>query len=155
MSRAPLLLAAAILVLAVAPAIAQDSQPSRPRGGGAMQRFDSNADGRVTQEEYLAGLRQRFAAADRNRDGGLSADELPAFLFPTRRAGTTPPANEAQRMAGMVRRNDTNNDGRLSFDELQPLMQRRFQRMDANRDGVVTAEEARPRRRAPTTAPAQ
>jgi len=160
MSRSPLILAAAMLVLGAAPAFAQDAPPaSRQRGAGAgagaIQRFDADRDGRVTQEEYLAGLRQRFAAADANRDGGLSAEELPAFLFPARRAGTTPPDNEAQRMARMLRRHDTNNDGRLSFDEAQPLMQRRFQRMDANRDGVITAEEARPRRRTPANPPAQ
>ena len=37
---------------------------------------------------------------------------------------------------------DTNGDGGLSFDEVSAIHKRIFDRVDANKDGKVTAEEA-------------
>jgi Ca2+-binding EF-hand superfamily protein len=163
-SRSMLLLAAALIAGAAATASAQTAAPStaapaaaapapapRARGAAVFQRLDTNHDGRITQEEYLAVMRQRFDAADVNHDGSLSAEELPAFMRP---AGRPIPAAQRDRAAArataMVRRLDRNGDQRLSFEELQPQMMRWFTGHDANGDGVVTLEEAQAtRRRAP------
>jgi len=166
MSRRALLLAATLLAGSTVCAEAQTAPgqvpPAGGRGAAAFQRLDANADGRVTQDEYMAVMRQRFAVADVDRDGNLSIEELPAFLNPNRRraaasaSAAAPQGPSTQRLSAMIRRLDRNGDGKLSFEELMPQMQRWFTRHDANGDGAVTQEEARSaRRRAPgATAPA-
>ncbi|WP_337188790.1 hypothetical protein [Phenylobacterium sp.] len=47
------------------------------RGGGQMlMRLDADKDGAVTRAEMNAGAERRFQAADANKDGWLSKDEL-------------------------------------------------------------------------------
>lgn len=41
-----------------------------------VERFDSNKDGKVTREEYLAPADKTFSEADVNKDGVVTADEL-------------------------------------------------------------------------------
>jgi len=147
------LLLAAMAVLGAAPALAQ-TPPAAPRGGAGFQRMHTNRDGQVTREEYLAALRQRFDAADANRDGGLSLEEFDSFLRPGRRAGQAGAVQPDARRQARFARLDTNRDGRLSFEEVQPVLERRFTRLDTNRDGTVTAEEARTNRRRPGAAEA-
>lgn len=44
---------------------------------GFIKRLDTDGDGRVSKAEALAGAEERFNRADANKDGYLSADELP------------------------------------------------------------------------------
>jgi Ca2+-binding EF-hand superfamily protein len=67
----------------------------------------------------------------------------------------------------MFARLDTNADGKVTFEEFKQMasrrkgadearMRKRFDRMDANHDGVLQPEEvARPRRGKPSTMPAK
>lgn len=153
MPRHALLLATAMAVLGAGPSLAQ-APPAAPRGAAAFQRMDGNRDGQVTREEYLAALRQRFEAADANRDGGLSPEEFDSFLRAGRGGQAAAAAQPDARRQARFARLDSNRDGRLSFGELQPMLERRFVRLDSNRDGAVTAEEARASRRRPATPPA-
>lgn len=41
-----------------------------------VKRLDTNGDGAVSREEFLAAARQRFARIDRNGDGFITADEI-------------------------------------------------------------------------------
>lgn len=51
------------------------------RGGGhrgeMMKRLDTNGDGAVSKEEFLAGANERFSKMDRNGDGKLTQDDRP------------------------------------------------------------------------------
>lgn len=47
---------------------------------------------------------------------------------------------------GMLKKMDTNNDGRITRAEFNAKAEERFKRMDANNDGVVTLEELQQRR---------
>jgi hypothetical protein len=47
-------------------------------GGRMMQMLDSNGDGAVTREEFIAAMLQRHARMDSNSDGSVSAAEREA-----------------------------------------------------------------------------
>ena len=82
------------------------------RAEGLVQHLDSAGKGYVTQDEFVAAAKARFAKLDRNGDGKLTPDEL-----------ETPRGDKAL------------SDKRAQFGE------RRFEKLDANRDGVVTLNE--------------
>ena len=53
------------------------SELANARGGRMLTRFDANADGRITREEFDIGLAAAFKAMDKNGDGVGTADERP------------------------------------------------------------------------------
>lgn len=85
-------LAAALVCASLA---AQESP--RPKGAGPMERFkqlDRNGDRKVSREE--AGSLLFFAAADRNKDGFLTLEEVQAY-FAVRRTARPAAEQSAQR----------------------------------------------------------
>ena len=73
----------ATLALAV-PAQAEEQTQQRPGAGRMaghrgemMKRLDTNGDGAVSKEEFLAGANERFAKMDRNGDGKLTQEDRP------------------------------------------------------------------------------
>ena len=74
--RAELIAALLVLTSLVAGgnAIAQ-ATPASPRA--YLQRMDSNGDGRVDEDEYVAYMSRGFARMDTDGNGVLEGDELP------------------------------------------------------------------------------
>lgn len=148
------LLAAAVAIAAlggagVAFAQAQQTAPAQPRGPGhMMERIDTNNDGTVTRAEFDAAQQTRFTQLDTNRDGSISAEE--------RRAGR-PERPEGARGEGRgpggpggpdgpgMHNPDANNDGVITRAEFLAGPTAMFERLDANRDGQLSAAE-RPQR---------
>ena len=103
------------------------------RGGrrgmhGGLEGADANNDGNITREEFLARPMQMFARLDANNDGVISAGERP---------------QRGERRGSEGRRHaDANNDGQISQAEFAARGAARFERLDVNRDGSVTREEA-------------
>jgi Ca2+-binding EF-hand superfamily protein len=78
-----------------------------------LARMDSDGDGRVSLEEFLDWMSYAFDARDLNRDGVLSADELPG--------GRGQPISRQQhreRLTATFKKQDVNSDGYLSAKEL-------------------------------------
>jgi Ca2+-binding EF-hand superfamily protein len=130
-------LAVAGLLLAATPVLAQ----AGPGGGGGMarpammlQQFDSDGDGKVSQEEFRAGHDQRFSTLDADGNGQISREE-----FATR--APQPPAPKPPRAERMFSRMDANADGTVSRDEFDAWSTQGFARHDANGDGVISADE--------------
>ncbi len=81
MKNLPLLAAAtAALTLATAVLAADNAKPNR-----AFTKADTNGDGKISEAEYLASVKDKteaakaktaFARRDANKDGALSADEF-------------------------------------------------------------------------------
>ncbi|WP_296953197.1 EF-hand domain-containing protein [uncultured Massilia sp.] len=94
---------------------------------------DANQDGRIVREEWTAWRAARFARMDRNHDGQLSADDIPAML----RGG-----RQGAQFDQLVRALDANGDGRLDRDEFVAGT-RLFDWLDADRDGVIDAAALR------------
>lgn len=82
--------------------------------------------GAMTLDQYMARALPRTMAADTDGDGRISKAEAQAM------------GHGGERMFDMA---DTNHDGMLDKAEIQAALTQRFQRMDANGDGVVTPEE--------------
>ncbi|WP_246193243.1 hypothetical protein [Pseudoxanthomonas yeongjuensis] len=97
-----------VLALAAAPAFAQVAATS-----DYLARMDANADGRVGVDEYLDWMSYAFDARDADRDGVLSADELPGGKG---RAITR--TEHRERLAATFKKQDVDGDGFLSAKEL-------------------------------------
>lgn len=81
--------------------------------GDYLARMDADRDGKVSLIEYQDWLSYAFDAMDRNRDGTLTADELPG-----RRGKAITRAQHRERLAATFKKQDTNRDGSLSAREL-------------------------------------
>lgn len=112
------------------------------RGGAAggpalLERFDaidSNADGKLTQEELQADRLARLTAADADGDGALTATEF-AALHPAAKAG---------RMAKAFARMDADGDGKVVLADLPAGNERggrMFARVDTDGDGALSRAE--------------
>lgn len=120
------------------------------RGMGPMMSFeemDLNGDGKVTAEEMAAMGQARFDKADANGDGFLDNDEMQAHVIEMAKERA---AKVSERM---IEHKDVDNDGKLSFEEMQPSEKRKgkmFSRMDTDGDGAISQaefEEARAKMR--------
>jgi EF hand domain-containing protein len=168
----PALLAAVAAAAVALPAWAQTATPppaastppaaanQGPRGPGALfDEMDANKDSRVTWDEAWAFVQRRFNAADANRDGGLTRQEADALRPASRRGGgqqggggnaAAPTADQAARQSRfgdvVFRGIDANRDGRVTLDEVRPVIEARFRGLDANADNAVSRDELPQRR---------
>lgn len=106
--------------------MAQSREPSRE---SQLRRFDANADGIITREEFEKVLKSDFATADTTHDNVLNAAEVRAV---NERLLTV------RDISPII---DWNADGTVSFDEFGAQWQTLFKRADADGNGIVTAEE--------------
>lgn len=134
------------------------------RADARFQRMDANRDGRVTAEELRqlgqARMAERgerraerqervFDRLDRNRDGQISRQEF-AQARALRRGRAGPGGARGMRgmrggrmaMRGLAGRL-LGEDGVLTADEFRRQALQRFERIDANRDGRISADERR------------
>ena len=103
------------------------------QGGGALallRAADTNHDGAITRAEVQFARDALFGRLDADHDGYVSETERAAA---DRRGG-----EQQHRSFG---RADANHDGRISRAEMTNLPYRGFDRLDRNRDDVVSADE--------------
>lgn len=97
-----------VLVFVAMPAFAQVNATS-----DYLARMDTDADGRVSVDEYLDWMSYAFDARDANRDGVLSADELPGG-----KGQAITRVEHRERLAATFKKQDVNRDDFLSAKEL-------------------------------------
>lgn len=128
----------AALILAV-PALAQ---PGPARGMTELfDRVDADRDGRATWNETWGYVQARFAEADRDRDGGLTTEEMSAMRPGGAEARPGRGSPEAEFGAAMFRGLDADRDQRVTLNELRPAIEARFRALDANGDNAVARDE--------------
>ena len=134
-----------------------------------LAELDQNKDGRVTRSEIDRELRERFAAADADRNGTLDPEEFehartllpegaPGFFGPMTIPAPPPDGDDGPPLPppGFARQNrawgppdparlfkhlDWNLDGELSFEEFAAPVRQIAMRLDRNGDGVVEQDE--------------
>ncbi|MFA5490165.1 MAG: EF-hand domain-containing protein [Candidimonas sp.] len=135
--------------------------PARPAGGHGLEAFlgsyDANRDGKVTQEEYLAIRAERFRNADTNGDGVLTEDEYVAEFTGRLKQqyfdeGREPDEHyensikQAHVRFGIVNRG---RNGLYTSEEDRAIARKTFERLDTNKDGVVSRDDPQPKRERP------
>jgi hypothetical protein len=120
-------------------AIAQERGPHGPF------QYDANSDGVLTRQEFDAGHAARFAAMDANHDGQVAREERRAQHQARREGGE---GHRGGHHRAAFSRADANNDGNITREEFLARPNQMFDRIDANRDGVIQAgERPQPRQR--------
>jgi Ca2+-binding EF-hand superfamily protein len=125
-------------------------------GQGPLKAADTNKDGVVDQAEFQASRDQWFQKLDTNKDGFISTDELKAAAeqmhaawaqkHPDSQQNTTQQSatggTRTDRFAqGMLKRVDTDHDGKISQAEFNVESANVFKRMDKNGDGKLASDE--------------
>ena len=111
--------------------------------------YDKNGDGELTADELPARMQGLIARGDKNHDGKLSAEEIRA-LAEAQTAPAGPPQQGPPRgnpmftMDPLLNALDTNHDGVISADEIRNATIS-LKTLDANGDGQITADEMRQR----------
>ena len=115
-------------------ALAQTAAPEHPSFFQLMlQKMDTNGDGRISLDEYVAAATARFQAADAQNKGSVTAADLAASPDAIKRD---------QKIAGFVVKHlDTAGKGYVSPDDFVAAAKTRFARMDARGDGKLTIDE--------------
>lgn len=151
MSRFPFLASAAILVSSAAWGQAPPKPISRTDYikvvDSRFAAMDTNHDGFLSHDEVVAQQPKDVAATkaalvkkwtdefnrlDTNKDGKLSLQEYLASV-PEVRSNETPEHT--------ISRYDTNHDGKISAAEFRDPEIAKFNKVDANHDGIVTPQE--------------
>lgn len=102
--------------------------PGAGPGGYMLQKFDTNNDGKVSEDEFRTVHQQMFDAMDTNRDGVVTTDEVAAYA-------------SAQRANRKIARMDADGDGKVTRDEFQQYSNARFTKADTNQDKALTGDE--------------
>lgn len=144
--RTKYLLAAATAALVAAVAVAAP--------GDRFAKLDTDGNGSVTRAEFDAKAADRFARLDGNRDGFVTKVEMAAHheAMKAKRAERAEKrggdhaahakhGDRAGKHGDHFARRDADNDGRLSLAEFQAGGTKRFERLDADKNGTVTRAE--------------
>ncbi len=166
------------------PLLAQAAPPAAGHRGGPWAA-DADGDGRITREEMLAWMEQRFHLMDPDGDGQVPVEAMQRMLGHERQEGESSPAQKREARgpgrggpgsdhrgsgehggpggpppgdrpsgnrggeapppgppgAAMPYPEDSNDDGRIDLQEFVAPAMAMFDQLDANGDGVLTADE--------------
>ncbi len=138
------------------PAPTPPAQQQRPAGPAELLiGLDANGDMAIDPGEVPESARDAFARllelGDQDDDGKLGPEEVRGLLEKVRRLA---PAADPAQIRRRFQQADKDGDGKVNRDEF-PGAPEQFDRLDADRDGTLTADEAARGLGRPAPAPAE
>jgi Ca2+-binding EF-hand superfamily protein len=106
---------------------------SRGGPGAIFDRADTNGDGLIAREEFLASRAQQFGSRDRNGDGFIDSSDL------GERAAARPRSSQAMHV--MMTQLDEDKNGKVSKDEFVAGGAKVFERADTDNSSSLDAKE--------------
>ncbi|NOU06470.1 MAG: hypothetical protein HOO99_09835 [Hyphomicrobiaceae bacterium] len=151
MSKKKILIAAGLLVAAgaIATVAAQGHRRGAHDGLGRDMMGDDATTGMMhggrggmfsrslTSDESDAKAREQFARLDKNGDGFIDASEIEAGMQSRMGAARAKFAGRGEPGQRMLQQFDTNRDGKVTKDEFQAQLKKRFAELDLNNDGKI------------------
>ena len=118
-----------------------------PPDGDWIRPHDTNNDGSLDAAEFQAAADRTFAELDRNGDGAISPDEMrpPRPPMPDASGDPRPGPDGKRILPPFFFRDRVDAQDTLSKAEFDRAVHRIFAEMDKNGDGILTADEARPK----------
>lgn len=146
-------LAATATLIGGAAIAAHAADKSKGPAGWLLKHGDTNGDGAISRDEFLAKAAEHFAKADANKDGKVTGDEVMAMMAAhhggrmrhgDHRGG---PGGAAMMEGhegpdgGMFARLDADGNGKVSLAEFNAPHDKHFAMVDANKDGEIDKTE--------------
>jgi hypothetical protein len=105
-------------------------------GGPArlMEKFDTNKDGKITQDEIDAIEAKDFSAANKDGQGGVTIQEFEPYFW----------AQHREMMVRAFQRLDRDGDGQISKDEMAGRSEGLVSRLDRNGDKALSKDDLPP-----------
>lgn len=104
-----------------------------------MHMIDSNKDGMVSKDEWVAYQERVFKALDKDADGSLDAEEFYGHPMPVSFATAGFSGGlETKQMFGKI---DANGDGKVSHDEYIAFQTKIFEMMDTKKANQLSASD--------------
>lgn len=129
-------LGAALVIAGAMGLVTATAEAAKGKSGAEMLRsLDKDGDQRLSMAEFEAGYAEHFAEADMNADGSLTKDEV------TAKANMKDGTNKGLKADKKMAKKDMNADGAISQDEYASAKSAKFEKMDSNKDGYLTAQE--------------
>ena len=140
MNRKTLLTLAILTAFSAGSAFAASQAPAEGAPPVPRAKLDLNGDGSIDRTEAAAHprLAEKFDELDKNKDGKIAKEEMPARGQGGHGMPGKGKAGHGPRMA--MQELDTNKDGRISEAEAtagEGKMKERFDTMDVNKDGYI------------------
>ncbi len=99
-----------------------------------VERFDSNGDGLISEDEARGPVSRNFLRYDKNQNGAIDADEI-------LRSGLRVSKGRRNILEMLLSRNEEEEDGKLPLAELPTFFKPLADELDLNSDGFLTEVE--------------
>jgi EF hand len=114
--------------------------PHGPMGFEQLaERYDTNKDGKVSQEEIDANRGSMLADFDADKSNSLALAEFQNLWLKTHN----------QQMIRDFQRLDKDANGQITLDEYKAPLDKLVANLDTNKDGVISSDEMHPRGHGP------